>query len=193
MDELLQRARRGDHAAFEELVRLHAPRVFQVVSRFLRREKVEEVAQDVFLAAYQQLDSFAGRGSFEGWLVRIATNRCLNELRSERRRPEVLLGHLNGAEVDLLEHLAAPASERRFLDGERQRVASDLAGRLLETLPAEERLLLLLLDGEETPVKEIAPLLGWSEAKVKVQAFRARRRLRQKLERLLPEGKGEKQ
>ncbi len=189
IEDLIEQARRGSHDAFERIVQLYAPRVFQVVARFLRREKVEEVAQEVFLTAYQQLRDYSARGSFEGWLVRIATNRCLNVLRSERRRPELLLGNLQGVEADLLDHLAAPTTAREFAQQEQQRVASDLVERLLASLPPEERIVLQLLDGEDTPVKEIAVLMGWSESKVKVQAFRSRRKLRTMLERLLPEGK----
>ena len=115
--ELARLARGGDESAFAEIVRRYGPRVFSVAARFFRqRERVEEAAQEVFLKAFTQLDSFEGRGSFEGWLTRIATNTCLNLLRAAGRRPE---------------------------------------------------------------------LTGWSESKVKVQAFRARRRMREAVERLL--------
>ncbi len=81
-------ARQGSEPAFEEIVRRHSPRVFQIASRFFRRrEMVEEAAQEAFLKAYTELSSYEGRGSFEGWLARLTTNICLNLLRSSRRRP----------------------------------------------------------------------------------------------------------
>lgn len=180
----IRNAQRGDHAAFEMLVRHFAPRVFQVAGRFLPQDRVEELAQEVFLTAYQQLPSYRGEGAFEGWLARITTTRCLNALRAERRRPQITTASLSTGELDPLDLLAAPITSRRFDHEERQRLASDLVDKLLATLDPEERLVLQLLDGEDTPVKEIAALLGWSESKVKVQAFRSRRKLRQVLEQL---------
>lgn len=184
----IRNAQRGDHAAFEELVHHFAPRVFQVASRFLTPERIEELAQEVFLTAYQQLPNYRAEGSFEGWLSRIATTRCLNALRAERRRPEITASSLSTGELDVLDRLASPFASRRFDREERQHVTRDLVDKLLATLDPEERIVLQLLDGDDTPVREIADLLGWSESKVKVQAFRSRRKLRRTLEALrLPE------
>lgn len=183
------KAQRGDHAAFEALVRHFAPKVFRVASRFLPAERVEELAQEVFLTAYQQLRDYRGQGSFESWLARIATTRCLNALRAQRRRPEITAASLSSMEFDVLDRLAARFPMQRFDQEEQHHVTRDLAAKLLATLEPEERLVLQLLDGEDTPVKEIAALLGWSESKVKVQAFRSRRKLRQALETLLQQEK----
>jgi len=64
-------------------------------------------------------------------------------------------------------------------------VAADLAGRVLHTLPADDQLVLTMIDGEDASVKDVVQLTGWSESKVKVQAFRARRKMRQAVEKLL--------
>ena len=64
-------------------------------------------------------------------------------------------------------------------------VAADLAEKVLSELPPDDRLVLLSIDGEEMPVKDVAEMTGWSESKVKVRAFRARRRMRQAVEKLL--------
>jgi RNA polymerase sigma-70 factor (ECF subfamily) len=188
--ELARRATR-DEAAFAEIVRRHSPRVFRTASRFFRRrEQVEEVAQEVFLKAFTQLESFKGDGSLEGWLTRIATNTCLNLLRTAKRRPEAMLSELTedeGAWLDEHTADAAVASQRAVED---KFVAADLAERLLETMSPDDRLVLSLVDGEETPVKEVAEMTGWSESKVKVRAFRARQRMRKALEKLLTRGRG---
>ncbi|MBS1825417.1 MAG: sigma-70 family RNA polymerase sigma factor [Acidobacteria bacterium] len=189
----IAKAQRGDHAAFEALVHHFAPRVFRVASRFLPTERVEELAQEVFLTAYQQLRDYRGQGSFESWLSRITVTRCLNALRAQRRRPEITAASLSGEEFDVLERLAAAFSTQRFDREEQRHVARDLAAKLLATLEPEERMVLQLLDGEDTPVKEIAALLGWSESKVKVQAFRSRRKLREALETLLQQEKVRRQ
>lgn len=184
--ELAHQARDGDESAFAEIMRRYSPRVFRVASRFYRRrEQVEEAAQEVFLKAFTQLASYEGRGSFEGWLTRIATNTCLNQLRSAKRRPESNISDLTEDESTWLDTHLAGASTERHQAAERSLVAADLADRLLGTLSPDDRLVLMMMDGEDAPVKEVAELTGWSESKVKVQAFRARKRMRQALEKLL--------
>jgi RNA polymerase sigma-70 factor (ECF subfamily) len=64
-------------------------------------------------------------------------------------------------------------------------LAADLAGRVLETMSPDDRLVLMMIDGEDAPVKEVAQVTGWSESNVKVRAFRARRKMREALEKLL--------
>jgi len=184
--ELARMGGEGDEAAFAEIMRRYGPRVFRFASRYFRqRELVEEAAQEVFLKAFTQLDSFAGRGSMEGWLTRITTNTCLNLLRSARRRPELTVSDLTEDENTWLDEKLADVATERHRSSERSIVAADLAGRVLETLSPDDRLVLTLVDGEETPVKEVAEMTGWSESKVKVQAFRARRRMREAVEKLL--------
>ena len=184
--ELARLARDGDESAFAEIMSRHGARVFRVASRFFRRrEQAEEAAQEIFLKAFTQLDSYEGRGPLEGWLTRIATNTCLNLLRSAKRRPEMMVSDLTEDEGAWLEaHTAGAAAEQHRAD-ERSTAAADLAGRVLETMSPDDRLVLTLVDGEELPVKEVAEMTGWSESKVKVQAFRARRRMRTAVEKLL--------
>jgi RNA polymerase sigma-70 factor (ECF subfamily) len=187
--ELARAASAGDESAFAEIVRRYGPRVFRVAGRFFRRrEQAEEAAQEVFLKAFTELESFEGRGSLEGWLTRIATNTCLNLVRGARRRPELTASDLSEDEGALIENLLAEEATERQQAVERGLVAADLAGRVLETLPPDDRLVLLMLDGEEASVKEVAEATGWSESNVKVKAFRARRRMREAVEKLLSRG-----
>jgi RNA polymerase sigma-70 factor, ECF subfamily len=176
----------GDEDAFAEIVRRYSPRVFRFASRFFRqRSLVEEAAQEVFMKAFTQLGSYEGRGSMEGWLTKITTNTCLNMLRSSKRRPEMTASNLNADESGWLESKYSGAAEEEFKSSERRFVAADLAERVLETMSADDRLVLTLVDGEDVPVKEVASMTGWSESKVKVQAFRARKRMREAVEKLL--------
>jgi RNA polymerase sigma-70 factor, ECF subfamily len=182
--DLARQAQDGDESAFAEIVRRYSPRVFSVASRFFRqRSLVEEAAQEVFLKAYTQLGSFEGRGSFEGWLTRIATNTCLNMIRGAKRRPESTVSDLTNDEQNWLEQQSGDGSER--LSVENNLVAADLADRLLSVLPPEDQQALLMIDGEDASIKEVAEATGWSESKVKVRAFRARRKLREAMENLL--------
>ena len=120
----------------------------------------------------------------EGWLTRIATNTCLNMLRSAKRRPELSVADLTEDENHWLDTNAGSAGEATQTV-EDKLVASDLADKLLDTLSAEDQVALLMMDGENASVKEVAEATGWSESKVKVRAFRARRKLRETMEKLL--------
>ncbi len=162
---LVATSRRGDGDAFAELIRRHQRRVFRLAGRFFRRpEDVEEVAQETFLTAWRKLATYRARAPFEHWLTRVCLNTCYARLRRQRPERPVLEGDL-----------AKPAADPAL------RVEIE---RLLDTLPATDRFLLLLLHGEGWSVAEIAERLGWSRSNVKVRAFRARRKLR----RLLEEG-----
>ena len=185
--ELARLARGGDEPAFAEIVRRHSPRVFRVASRFFRRrEQAEEAAQEVFLKAFTELGSFEGRGSFEGWLTRLATNTCLNLLRGQKRRsPELTAADLTDDEGAWLDSRLSDAAAERHRAAESATAAADLADKVLGTMSPDDRLALTLVDGEELSVKEAAEVTGWSESKVKVQAFRARRRMREAVEKLL--------
>jgi RNA polymerase sigma-70 factor (ECF subfamily) len=184
--ELARHAQEGDESAFGEIVRRYSPRVFSVASRFFRqRSAVEEAAQEVFLKAFTQLQSFEGRGSMEGWLTRITTNTCLNILRSAKRRPELTVSDLTEDESKWLDEQVSNVMSEQHHSVEQTLIAADLADRLLDVLPPEDQLALLMMDGEDASVKEVAEATGWSESKVKVRAFRARKKVREAMEKLL--------
>jgi RNA polymerase sigma-70 factor, ECF subfamily len=167
-------------------MRRYSPRVFRVASRFFRqRSLVEEAAQEVFLKAFTELGSYEGRGSLEGWLTRIATNTCLNLLRSSKRRSELTVSDMTEDESTWLEDKLADIASDRHRASERSRVAADLAGKVLQGLSPDDQLVLSMIDGEDASVKEVVQATGWSESKVKVTAFRARRRMREAVEKLL--------
>ena len=182
--DLARQAQEGDESAFAEIVRRYSPRVFSVASRFFRqRSLVEEAAQEVFLKAFTQLGSFECRGSMEGLLTRIATNTCLNMVRGAKRRPEFTVSDLTEDEQGWLDQQSAGNEGVRSV--ENSVVATDLADRLLSVLSPEDQHALLMIDGEDASIKEVAEATGWSESKVKVRAFRARRKVREAMEKLL--------
>ena len=137
------------------------------------------------MKAFEQLGSFEGRGSMEGWLTRITTNTCLNMLRSTKRRPEMTVSDMTDDQSAWLESKLAGSAEESFRSRERSYVAADLAQRVMGNLSPDDRLVLTLVDGEDASIKEVAEMTGWSLSKVKVQAFRARRRMRAEVEKLL--------
>jgi RNA polymerase sigma-70 factor (ECF subfamily) len=183
---LAHQSQAEDESAFAEIVRRYSPRVFRVVGRFFRqRSQVEDAAQEVFLKAFTQLGSYEGRGPMEGWLTRIATNTCLNILRSAKRRPELTAADLSDEENYWLDEKLAALGSEAHNSAEQKLVSVDLAERLLGTLSPEDRLTLTLIDGEDASIKEVAETTGWSESKVKVRAFRARKKVRAAMEKLL--------
>lgn len=185
--ELAQRSSEAqDEAAFAEIMRRYSPRVFSFASRFFRqRSLVEEAAQEVFLKAFLQLKNYEGRGSLEGWLTRITTTTCLNLLRNARNKRELTVSDLNETEINWLENRAVFAAAEKQSSDEERATANELVNRVLDTLPPDDRLVLILTESEGASIKEVAEITGWSESKVKVQAFRARRRMRESVEKLL--------
>ena len=118
----------------------------------------------------------------EGWLTRITTNTCLNMLRGSKRRPELTVSDLSDDEDKWLEKQLSDPEQQSV---ENSLVAADLADRLLGVLSPEDQQALLMIDGEQASVKEVAEVTGWSESKVKVRAFRARKKVREAMERLM--------
>jgi len=121
----------------------------------------------------------------EGWLTRIATNTCLNLIRSANRRPELVTAEVSEDETEWLEKKVSQGPGSHHRDVEDRVIAADLAERLLEGLSPEDRLALTMIDGEQASVSDVAEMTGWSESKVKVRAFRARKKAREALEKLL--------
>lgn len=182
--ELVARVRAGDETAFEELFDRHRRRVAIVASKFFhRREQIEEVVQETFVKAYFALESYGGGhdNSFPAWLATIATNAAYDELRRAKRRPE---SELTEAETLRLESSlrSAPGGAEEI---ERNVISRDFADKLLARLSPDDRLVLTLLNGEEASAAEVAALTGWSIAKVKVRAHRARATLRRTLAKFL--------
>lgn len=184
-DALIECTLAGDEHAFEQLVTRHGRRVFAIARHFFRHpETVEDIAQETFAKAFFSLASYRRGASFEQWLAKIAVNNCYDELRKRKKRGEMTLADLTEDEGTWLENKLARASFEIHL-GERERErAAEVAGKLLAGLSPSDQLILTLLHAEERSVREIAQLLGWSEAKVKIRAFRARHAMRRALERL---------
>jgi len=178
----LQRVKENDPEAAQELVRDLFPLVMRIVRGHLpRRMDPEDLAQIVFVKVFQKIDQYNADAPFPHWVSRIAVNTCLNELRSEKARPELRWADLGEEQAEALERVLERSNETPV---DEQVATRDLAQRLLETLPPRDRLILTLLDLEERTVAETAAVTGSPEAVIKVRAFRARRKLRKELERL---------
>ncbi|MBI5802974.1 MAG: sigma-70 family RNA polymerase sigma factor [Verrucomicrobia bacterium] len=182
--ELIAAVRKGDVAQFEPLIARYQPRVFATARRYARREdEIQDIVQEVFIKAFQKLDSFRAEAPFEHWLMRLAVRTCYDFLRVHQRNRETTLTDLSDPEVDWLERFAAgPADNSNNTDAARA-----LVERVMAQLAPEARLVITLLEIEDRSVKEIAQLTGWSIPLVKVRAFRARAQMKKILETLTQE------
>ncbi len=182
--ELITAVLAGDAASFEPLVQKYSPRVFATARRYARRDsEVEDIAQEVWLKAFDKLKSFRGEAPFEHWLMRMTVRTCYDFLRGHQRNRESSFSELSEPEDDWLERFAiAPDSVSHSADA-----AKLLVARVLEKLSPEARLVITLLEIEDRSVKEIAELTGWSAPLVKVRAFRARSEMKKILARMTKE------
>jgi RNA polymerase sigma-70 factor (ECF subfamily) len=182
--ELIAAVLKGDAASFEPLVQKYSPRVFATARRYARREcEIEDIAQEVWLKAFDKLKSFRGEAPFEHWLMRMTVRTCYDFLRAHRRNRESSFSELSEPENDWLERfVTAPESVNNNADAAKQ-----LIGRVLEKLSPPARLVITLLEIEDRSVKEIAQLTGWSVPLVKVRAFRARAEMRKILAKITKE------
>ena len=161
----LARARAGDVAAFGALVRRHQERVFCFLHRMLdAREEAMELSQDVFVKAWQALPGWRPEAAFSTWLLQIARNAALDQL---RRRQVVRFAPLEeGLEVAD----EAPGPEARYASRQRQVQLE----RALRRLAAEHREILLLREVEGLAYGELTSVLGIAEGTVKSRLARAR-------------------
>ena len=182
--ELIAAVLRGDAASFEPLVQKYSPRVFATARRYARREsEVEDIAQEVWLKAFEKLNSFRGEAPFEHWLMRLTVRTCYDFLRGHQRNRESAFSDLTGPEADWLERFVTqPEAAAETADA-----AKLLVGRVLEKLSPPARLVITLLEIEDRSVREIARLTGWSVPLVKVRAFRARAEMRKILMKMAME------
>jgi RNA polymerase sigma-70 factor, ECF subfamily len=171
MVDTVRRAQQGDVAAFEQLYRENLDRIYALCLRICGNAgKAEELTQDVFVRAWQKLESFEGKSAFSTWLHRLAVNVVLGDRRAEGIRVGKVFA------TDDLEAYETPG--RTSDPGQ----AMDLE-RAIATLPPGARTVFVLHDVEGYKHEEIAEMHGLAVGTCKAQLHRARRLLREALER----------
>lgn len=174
LDDLVARAQAGDQKAFRELYRQHAGRVYALCLRLTGDAgDADERTQDVFVRLWDKLGSFRGESAFSSWLHRLAVNVVLNERRTTGRRERRVTPSEDPDSVGA--HHAAPSPHPVALSIDLERAIAEL--------PDGAREVFVLYDIEGYGHAEIASIVGIAEGTSKAQLFRARRLLREKLER----------
>ena len=188
---LVDAARNGDVGAFEQLVRRYDRNVFRIAQHITQnREDAEDVVQDAFLKAFQNLGQFQGQSKFYTWLVRIAVNEALMRLR--RRRPErmVSLDEDVKTEEDSMPREVAdwsPNPEQLYSQAE----LKDILSKTIQGLPPGFSAVFVLRDVEALSTEETAEALNLSIPAVKSRLLRARLQLRERLNKFFKRRNGE--
>lgn len=183
---LVEECRKGDTTAFDELVRRHKDRIYNVVFRFLgNREDALDVCQEVFVRAYRSLDGFHGRAKVYTWLYSIAANLARNRLRDTSRK-----GRNQGTSLDALQERAPNAvpdpgaSANTPRDVAQGHELEAVLQECLEELPDHYRMAFVLRTFEDLSYEEIAEVMGCPAGTVKSRLNQARRILRDRLTEL---------
>src|SRR4051794_29194936 len=187
---LVQAARQGDIGAFEELVKRYDRNVFRIANHITQnREDAEDVVQDAFLKAYQNLEQFQGNSKFYTWLVRIAVNEALMRLRKRRNDRTVSLDEDVETEDGSIPREVAdwsPNPEQLYGTSE----LGDILKKTIQGLSPGFRTVFVLRDVEGLSTEETAEMLNLSVPAVKSRLLRARLQLRERLSRYFKNKKG---
>jgi RNA polymerase sigma-70 factor (ECF subfamily) len=182
IDALIERCLRGDQVAWEQVVRQHWRKVFNVAYKFVgSHDQAEDLTQDIFLKIFRSLDTFDRRANFQTWLISVSRNLCIDHYRSIRKERQTIDREVTAEELSPVSATASPlaALENR-----------DLAALLrlaLGALPQSLRLAVLLRDIQELSYQEIAERLRLPEGTVKSRINRGRKELARQILRLREE------
>lgn len=186
IDTLIEQCLDGDQAAWEQIVRLHWRKVFNVAYKFVgSHEQAEDLSQEIFLKIFRSLDTFDRRANFQTWLISVSRNLCIDHYRSVRKERQTIDRDVPAEDLSPASVTVSPlaALENQDLAG--------LLRRALHTLPQSLRTAVLLRDLQELSYLEIAERLNLPEGTVKSRINRGRRELARQILRLREEaGRG---
>ena len=180
--ELMGRIRRGDFAAFEELIEIHQRSVIGTVAKMLGNpSEAEDIAQQVFIRVWKSAVRYEPQAKFTTWLFTITRNLVFNEVRRRQRKPTVSMQEREETTHRVVEDVQGSSPDEELLRSEME-AAID---RAIDALPEKQRLAVVLRRYEEMPYEEIGVVLSMSVPAVKSLLFRARAQLKETLQRYL--------
>ena len=192
--KIIRRVQGGETGAFALLVERHSPTVFALLARHLPPCEQEELAQDCFVQAFEQLHALGAPEAFPARLTALTLRRLARHRRKAAARPEVSLEACCAAGDDhhaWLRGCLLEQSRLRQEDAVLQLENKSLVARLMAHLKPEDRTALGLFYAMDHKLSEIGEMLGWTEVKVKVRLHRAKKSMAQRMRALsLEEGAG---
>lgn len=183
--EIVRRVLAGDVNAYALLVDSHGPQILGITSRHVPHDRAAEVAHETFVRAFEKLGTYRSESPFAHWLVRIALRRCADFWREKARRRETVFSSLGPDTMDWIESVQSEASSGGLDAHAEKNEAGALLDWALGQLAPDDRVVLTMTHMDGQALAEVAVLLGWSVAKVKIRSYRARRKLREILGSLL--------
>ncbi len=172
---LIERARGGDSAAFNQVVTAYRKRIMGTISRLIGRpEDVEDVAQEVFVRLFFSLEQLRSAEVFEPWLHRLTVNAAYDYLRKRKRRQESRMSDLADQQVVMADAVAGEKVENDRLEAAEIR---EFVQSLLGEVSEEDRILLMLKEVEGLSLKELEQVYNVNENALKVRLYRARQRV----------------
>jgi RNA polymerase sigma-70 factor, ECF subfamily len=181
---LIARLRKRDEQAFNEVVRLHQDKVFNLVLRMVgNRAEAQDIAQEVFVTVFKSIESFRGESKFTTWLLRIAANHSKNRIKYLARRSTDKNGLDGASEASLADHGKAPVQAHIDTPDAALEAAEleTLMQEAIDTLDDDHKLLVVLRDIDERSYEEICEITGLPEGTVKSRLHRARMALKDQL------------
>jgi RNA polymerase sigma-70 factor, ECF subfamily len=173
--ELIEKARKGDDGAFNQVVYAYRKRILGTIARLIGRpEDVEDVGQEVFLRLYYSLDQLRAAEVFEPWLYRLTVNAAYDYLRRQKRRHEHRMSDLSEQQVMMAD---ASAGGKKQAEESRRTKVREMVQSLLEKVSDEDRILLMMKEVEGLSLKELEQIYNVNENALKVRLFRARQRV----------------
>ena len=174
-NEIIRSVLRGNVNDFEKLVTAYEKNVYNIALRMVGDpEDAADMTQETFIKAYRSLSSFRGDSKFSSWLYRIASNVCLDFLRSRSRHPQVSLSTVDEDDRATFE---LPDMRQNPEEQLMKKLGMEAVRRGLEQLPEQQRQILVLRELGGLSYAELAQTLGLEEGTVKSRIFRARKRL----------------
>ena len=180
-DVIIKQVLDGNINAFEQLISRYQGYVLSIVAKHSPPDKAEEIAQEVFIQAYKSLNKIKKADSFKAWLSAIAIRSCYDYWRKQYRSKEILISELSKEQRDWFDQAIDDRSKETFEKEDRQKEAKQVLDWLLTRLNPSERMVIELVYIEGFSIDAVSKLLGWSSAKVKVRAFRARQKLQRSI------------
>jgi len=183
MDVLIERCLLGDQVAWEQIVRQHWRKVFNLAYKFVgRHDEAEDLTQEIFLKIFKALHTFDRRANFQTWLISISRNLCIDHYRSVRKERETMAREVDASDLMPVSKERGPYGQLEQLD------LRQLIRRALAELPATLREAVVLRDLKEYSYQEIADQLRLPEGTVKSRINRGRLELARQLRRLQSQG-----